>query len=68
MKMAAKKPITKEELENLRLRFKFNDSILEILNKKYKKPLTYRKTYKKIKKLEKPSTKIFFWKSNNFIK
>ena len=55
MKMAAKKPITKEELENLRLRFKFNDSILEILNKKYKKPLTYRKTYKKIKKLEKPS-------------
>ena len=49
MKMAAKKPITKEELENLRLRFKFNDSILEILNKKYKKPLTYRKTYKKIK-------------------
>ena len=53
--MAAKKPITKEELENLRLRFKFNDSILEILNKKYKKPLTYRKTYKKIKKLEKPS-------------
>ena len=54
MKMAAKKPFTKEELENLKLRFKFNDAILHILNKKYKKPLTYKKTYKKISKLKKP--------------
>ena len=43
-----------EELENLKLRFKFNDSILQILNKKYKNPLTYRKTYKKISKFRLP--------------
>ena len=53
--MASKKPFTEEELENLKIRFKFNDSILQILNTKHKKPLTYRKTYKEILKLEKPS-------------
>ena len=48
-------PLNKEDIEKLKLRFKFNDSILQLLNKKYKKELNFKKTFRKISKLLKPS-------------
>ena len=47
--------LNQEDIEKLKLRFKFNDSILQLLNKKYKKELDFKKTFRKISKLLKPS-------------